>query len=89
MYARNTHKYEWMGKVRVVFFGPAQRVLVDDAEIASEVDSMVTMVEPVACKYISDRDDLSEMTSKIGVRVEYVGTIIADYINRGFVPMVW
>ncbi|MBD3405722.1 MAG: hypothetical protein GF411_06275 [Candidatus Lokiarchaeota archaeon] len=89
MYARNTHKYDWMGEVRVIFFGPAQQVLVDDAEIAAETDEMIPMVEPIACKFISDRDSLSEKTAEIGVRVEYVGKIIADYVNQGFVPMVW
>ena len=29
--------------------------------------------------------DMDEM----GVKVEYVGTIISDYVKQGYVPMVW
>jgi hypothetical protein len=42
-----------------------------------------------ACKAISDREKISEKVDKMGINVEYVGSIISDYIKQGYVPMVW
>ena len=52
-----------------------------------EYESMEELA--LACKYISDRDKKSEQICKLGIKVEYVGKMISDYINEGYSPMVW
>jgi hypothetical protein len=89
MYATNAMKYGWMDDVKTIFFGPAQNLMVTDAEVSQAVQELAKQGETVACKFIADRDELSDSTAQLGVQVEYVGTIISDLVKDGYVPMVW
>ncbi len=89
MYARNTKKYEWLDDVKVIFFGPAERLLVDDSEVAAESAGLADDMEPLACKFLADRDGLTESIESMGIEVDYVGAKIADLIKKGYTPMVW
>ncbi len=89
MYARNALKRGWLEDVKVVYFGPSEQLMVEDADVASAAIEVASMGEAYACKAISDRENISEKIGDLGVRVEYVGTIISDYIKQGYVPMVW
>ena len=89
MYARNAIKHGWMDEVKVVYFGPSEQLMEQDAEVADAAIEIAGMTESFACKAISDRDGISEQIDGMGVKVEYVGTIISEKIKQGFVPMVW
>ena len=45
--------------------------------------------KPVACKFLSDRDNASDKIESLGITVDYVGSMIADLIKDRFIPMVW
>lgn len=89
MYARNAMKRGWLEDVKVVFFGPSERLTVEDEQVSSVVKDVAVLGESFACKAISDREGVSEELERLGVRVEYVGSIISDLIKDGYVPMVW
>ena len=90
MYAINALKNGWMEDVKIILFGPAQDLLLVDAELQHYIKEYQTMEETaVACKYISDRDKKSEELSAMGIKVEYVGKMISDLIHDGYLPMVW
>lgn len=89
MFAKNTIKYGWISEVRVIFFGPAENLLVSDSDVKVSAVELATYGTPVACKFLSDRDAISEHIESIGVEVDYVGAMIADLIKDGYVPMVW
>ena len=89
MYARNAIKRGWMDEMKVVYFGPSEQLMESDSEVADAAIEIAGMSESFACKAISDRDGISERIDKMGVKVEYVGTIISEYIKQGYVPMVW
>jgi hypothetical protein len=89
MYARNALKRKWLDDVKVFFFGPSEKLMTADSEVANAVLEMVSLGESYACKAISDTEDISERISDLGVRVEYVGSIISGYIKEGYVPLVW
>ena len=89
MYARNTIAYKWLDDVKVMFFGPSEKLLAEDAEIAAEASAIADVGEAIACKFLSDRDGTSKTISDLRVNVEYVGTIIADLLKDGYTPMVW
>lgn len=89
MYARNAMKRGWMEDVKVVFFGPSERLIVQDEQVADEVKDLALIGESFACKAISDRENLSAEVEKLGVKVEYVGSIISNLIKEGYLPMVW
>ncbi len=88
-YARNTINYSWLDDVKVMFFGPSENLLVEDEEVRLEAMNVAGTGNTVACKFLSDRDGISESIAEIGIKIEYVGTMIADLIKDGYVPMVW
>ncbi len=89
MYARNTLKFNWLDDVKTILFGPAEQVIANDPELAHEMKEICSTGEAIACKFISDNEGTSATLAKLGVEIEYVGTIIADLIKDGYVPMVW
>jgi hypothetical protein len=89
MYARNALRRGWLRDVKVVYFGPSERLMAEDADVASAAIEVASLGEAYACKAVSDRENISEKIDEMGVKVEYVGAIISDYIKQGYVPMVW
>lgn len=89
MFTRNAIKYRWLDDVKVVFFGPSEELVVHDERVAHMTEEIAAVTDCFACKYISDEQGVSEDLADVGIRVEYVGTVIADLIKEGYVPMVW
>ena len=89
MYARNAKERGWMDEVKVIFFGPSENLLVQDEDIQDMAKQISQTEKPVACKFLSDRDGISEKIEEIGVNVDYVGTIISDLIKEGYAPLVF
>ncbi|MBS3795133.1 MAG: hypothetical protein KGY80_09560 [Candidatus Thorarchaeota archaeon] len=89
MYARNAIAHEWMEDVQIVFFGPSEELLSSNEEVAKSAAALADITEPLACKYISDQQEVSDDIAGLGVGVEYVGTVVSDYIKQGYTPMVW
>ena len=89
MYASKALSEGWMDDVKVIFFGPSERLLIEDEMIAKTAKEIGAVEKPIACKYISDREGISEKIQDLGLQVEYVGTIISDLLRDGYVPMVF
>lgn len=90
MYALNALKYGWMEDVKIILFGPAQDLLLDDEKFRELIQEYQEIEENVvACKFISDRDEKGKELDKLGIQVEYVGEMISNYIKDGYIPMVW
>jgi hypothetical protein len=90
MYALNALKHGWMEEVKIFFFGPAQELLLRDSELQRYLQEYHAYQETaVACRFIADRDDTAAPTRELGVQVVFVGQMISDMIQSGFVPMVW
>jgi len=88
-YAHNTIKHKWLPEVKVVFFGPSENLIATDVDIAKEAMAIAQLTGTTACKFLSDRDGISEEIAKLGISVDYVGTLIANHLKNGYVPMVW
>ena len=89
MYASNALKFGWLEDLKVVLFGPSERLIVQDEQVWKEAKYISEMIGILACKAVSDEYDSSKELEKRGVKVEYVGGIISDFIKDGCVPMVW
>jgi hypothetical protein len=89
MYAKNTIKYGWIEDVRVIFFGPSENLLVNDTDVTNSASELAGLRQPVACKFLSDRDGISKRIESLGVSVDYVGSMIADLLKEGYTSMVW
>ena len=89
MYARNVLKNKWLDDVKVVFFGPSEKLVTLHDEIVWFIKDITTRCDCFVCKAISDKEGLSERLEEAGVKVEYVGTIVSNAIKEGYLPMVW
>ena len=89
MWAQNAMIYGWMEDVRVIFFGPAQKLVLEDKTVQKMAKEIAEGEKPVFCKFISDRDSNSDQLKEIGMEVKYVGPMIAEFIKTGYVPLVF
>ncbi|MEF8832864.1 MAG: hypothetical protein V5A66_05020 [Candidatus Thermoplasmatota archaeon] len=89
MYAKNAIEQNWIEDIQVIFFGPIENLMLEDEEVREYAEAIADQTECVACKYLSDRDEISEDIEELGMDLDYVGSIISDYIKEGYVPMVW
>ena len=89
MWATNAMRFGWMADVKVIFFGPSQNLILEDDRVRKAAEGLSETDKPIFCKFISDRDGHSEQLEEMGMDVQYVGNIIADFIKDGYVPMVW
>lgn len=89
MWAQNALRYGWMADVKVIFFGPAQNLVLEDDRVREMATAIAESEKPVFCRYLSDRDGNSDRLKDIGMEVKYVGPIISDLIKEGYAPMVF
>ena len=82
-YAYNAKAMSWFEEVRVILWGPPERMAVEDNFFGEQVKKLIDKgVEVFACKACSDSWGLSEDLTKLGVKVEYVGTIITAMLKE-------
>lgn len=94
MFSVNALKRGWLADVQLFFFGPAEELLLHDAELQQYVEAYKELGRtPLACKFIAERNGPDTGTvadiAALGVDVQYVGKQIADLITQGYSPMVW
>lgn len=89
LYAVNAQKNKWLEDVKVIFFGPFEKLVCEDDEVVDAASQLLEYQTPVACKFLSDQDGVSDKLSELGFDVQYVGSMVSDYIKKGYTPMVF
>ena len=90
LYAFNALKLGWMKDVKLIFFGPAEKLLIHDMELQKLVADYQSLNQnAIACKFVADRDNTSQQLADLGVKVQFVGEMISGLIKDGYVPMIW
>ncbi len=89
MYAKNALKENWIDNIQVIFFGPIENLIIEDEEIKEYAEAIADQTECIACKFLADRDEISDDIEELGMELDYVGSIISEYIKEGYMPMVW
>lgn len=90
MYAVNATKYDWLHDVKLIFFGPAESLLLADEDLQEMLREFQRHERTaVACKFLADRDRTEADLAALGVEVSYVGEMISNLIKDGYTPMVW
>ena len=90
MYAVNALRHGWLEDVKLVFFGPAEALLLDDEDLQEFVREYHRLEDrAVACRFLSDREGTSADLADLGLDVAYVGPLVSQLIREGYVPMVW
>ena len=90
VYARNAISHKWFTDVRVYLFGPSEVTAVTDPELRKRVEAVIKEgVIPAACKWCSDKYNVSALLEELGCRVEYIGKPVSESIRDGYTPMTW
>lgn len=90
MYAVNALNNCWVEDVRLIFFGPSEKLLLKNPELQRLLSEFLAMEKTVvACEFIATRDKTGEQIAALGVQVEPVGKMISDLIKAGYTPLVW
>jgi len=82
-------KYGWFPSIQLVLFGPAENLLINDIDVNTSAIELANLSPLLACQFLSNRDNISKRIDRMGIEVDYVGTIIADLFKDGNSPMVW
>jgi hypothetical protein len=90
MYTHNAKVRGWWDEVRLLLWGPSDRLLAEDAELQDGIRAMmVEGVEVLACKACSDRLGATEALEQLGVNVFYVGTTLTEMLKGGWTTLTY
>ena len=85
MYAPNALKHKWMDQVRVILWGPTERLAAEDTEFQDQIKNLLTKgVEVYACKACSDGYGVSEKLMSLDINVKYVGKMVTEMLKEGW-----
>ena len=66
VYPLNAAKKGWMDEVKVIIFGPSEKVVASDAEVQARIkETLEQGVEVLACKWCADRMGITDLLSTI------------------------
>ncbi len=83
MYTNASKKNGWFDNVRLVVWGPSQRLLVGDKDIQAYVQRLrETGVIVEACQACSDSYGITETLREMDIEVKYMGVPLSDFLKN-------
>jgi hypothetical protein len=90
IYPFNCAKNKWLDEVKVIFFGPSEKLAAFDIKVQEKIKEMKDYgVEVLACKWCSDRMGITPQLEAQGIKVVYVGPIISQLIKNGWAQLTF
>lgn len=90
IYPLNAAKNKWMDEVRVIIFGPAEKVAAYSPEVQEKLKELQEAgVEIMACKWCADRMNITGILEEAGIKVVYVGSIISQLLKDGWASLTF
>jgi hypothetical protein len=90
VYPLNAAKNKWMDEVRVIIFGPAEKVVAYSQEVQERLKELQEAgVEIMACKWCADRMNITGILEEAGIKVVYVGSIISQLLKDGWASLTF
>lgn len=90
IYPLNAAKNGWMEEVKLILFGPSEKLAAYDTEVQHRLQELQgTGTEIIACKWCADRMKITEMLESAGIKVLYVGPIISQLLKDGWASLTF
>ena len=90
VYPLNAAKNKWMDEVKLIVFGPSEKLAAYDAEIQRKLKELEEAgIEVMACKWCADRMGITEVLEEAGIKVVYVGSIMSQLIKDGWASLTF
>ncbi len=85
MYAKNSRIHGWWETVRLIVWGPSQKVLAENGMLREELAACAKAgVELYACRACAERYGLAETLEALGVEVLYTGEPLTHMLKTGW-----
>lgn len=85
MYAHNSLKKQWWGRVRLIIWGPSAKLTAENEHIRERLLEMrADGVEVWACRACSENYGVTEDLEKAGFNVFHVGESTTEMIKAGW-----
>ena len=90
VYPLNCAKNKWIEEVKVIFFGPSEKLAAFDVQVQDKIKEMKSYgIEILACKWCADRMSITSQLEAQGITVVYVGPIISQLIKDGWAQLTF
>ena len=90
MYAFNAKKNKWWDTVRLLIWGPSQKLVAEDADIQEYIKKMKDIgIELYACKGCADLYGIADKVAAQGVTVKYTGMDLTEWIKAGWTTITF
>ncbi|MCC5823326.1 MAG: DsrE family protein [Phycisphaerales bacterium] len=79
MYATGAQRQEWFADIRLIIWGPSQRLVVADKDIRAKIQALQQLgVEVVACLACADSYGIADDLREAGLEVRYMGAPLSE-----------
>ena len=86
----NAAKKKWVDEVKVIIFGPSERVAAYDLEVKEKLRELQEAgIEVIACKACADEYGVTRVLEEADITVIYVGSLMAELINDGWASLTF
>jgi hypothetical protein len=90
VYPLNAAKKNWMDEVKLIIFGPSEKIVAYDSEVQERIKELQEVgIEVMACKWCSDRMGISQLLEDIDIKVVYVGSIMSELLKEGWTSLTF
>ncbi|MFQ6121456.1 MAG: DsrE family protein [Dehalococcoidales bacterium] len=90
VYPLNVAKNKWMDEVKVIIFGPSEKLAAYSPEVQEKLKELREAgIEIIACKWYADRMNITGMLEEAGIKVVFVGSIISQLLKDGWAPLTF
>lgn len=90
-YVRNAKKHGWMDTIRVIFWGPSEKVLVSALEVKAQIIDLVDLLPEnvFACQECAEDYHIKDLIEALGVNVEFIGQLISDMLKEEWLQLTF
>ena len=89
-YPLNAAKQNWMDEVKLIIFGPSEKIAAYDAEVQGRIKGLQEAgIEVMACKWCADKMNITSLLEGAGIKVVYVGSVISQLLRDGWASLTF
>jgi hypothetical protein len=82
MFTLNAKRRGWFDVVHLVVWGPSAKLLTENEDLQIEVKAMQEVgVVIEACRACAERYEVAEQLTEMGIKVDWMGTPLADRLK--------
>jgi hypothetical protein len=90
VYPLNAVKNSWMDEVKLIIFGPSEKIAAYDTEVRARIEELQKAgIEVMACKWCADRMNVTAALEDARIKVVYVGPIISQMLKDGWASLTF